>query len=358
MTNKFKVGDKVRFIEDFGTFTKGAVVKIVSFIDKNHIEIEGVNKFGDFDEGDCYLHRVELVDLKPTKNQRITALEETVAKQGEEIEELKLIVAQIRKPSTVVEEALANDIIEFEGKQYKKVDREAREGDVVIFNDVADSRAFRIKKPYKVLEGLSVNGGSGYGHFSVYTNVYNRTKETVDVYELIVEDKQDTEPPAPKTQNELRAEIIEKAKGFVDNILGKYDTFNTTIGKYKDQCVRPVFQVNEKKRAITVLIYGAFSKVLVFKGITKCHPKSVFNVWIGKAIALGRALGLDVSEFEQAVQPTLAIGQIVKFGNEEARLIPNSETAYHDNGTARVDSYFSINGTIINDTNAQYGGAE
>lgn len=274
-------------------------------------------------------------------------------------DEMKLIVTQIRKPSTVVEEALANDIIEFEGKQYKKVDREAREGDVVIFNDVADSRAFRIKKPYKVLEGLSVNGGSGYGHFSVYTNVYNRTPETVDVYELIVEDK-------PKTANQLRAEIIEKAKGFVEDVLaetlprgkeGKKDKSRQGSHVYDMWYTKTRFVINEEKRtvvALTTRYYEENLRDILSRGIAKCMPGDVFNEHIGKAIALGRALGLDVSEFEQAVQPTLAIGQIVKFGNEEARLIPNSETAYHDNGTARADSYFSINGTIINDTNARY----
>lgn len=362
MTNKFNVGDKVEIINaKYSVFSKGDVGTIGEIDHTNFPyavvrETDGLRQW--FMES-----QIKLTESKTIKNQRIAALEETVAKQGEEINELKLIVAQIRKPSTVVEEALANDIIEFEGMQYKKVDREAHEGDVVIVAELEINHSAYIKtqKPYLVLPGVMITDEDqcGYkGVFNVYSAEYNRTPETVDVYELIVEDKQEILPPAPKTQNELRAEIIEKAKGFVENILGKHDTFNTTIGKYKDQCVRPVFQVNEKKRAITVLIYGAFSKELVFKGITKCHPKSVFNVWIGKAIALGRALGLDVSEFEQAVQPTHATGQVCKIQNWHGH-DGNLTTLKNSNESGFYHTYYGGwlshgNLKIINDTNAQY----
>lgn len=210
---KFKVGDKVQFIENYSDYKIGDVVKVTGFWGSG---IEFAGKHGN---GSALYERFKLAELKPTKNQRITALENEVA-------ELKLIVHELRG-----------------------------------------------KKP-------------------------------IEVSTPIVEDK-------PLTPNQQRAAIIEKAKAFVKNIVGEYDTFNTTVGRYKDQCVRPIFHVNEKKRAITVLIYGAFGNQLIFKGITKCNPNDVFNEYIGKAIALGRALGLDVSEFEQAVQPTVAVGQLL-----------------------------------------------
>ena len=56
-------------------------------------------------------------------------------------DEMKVIVHQLRVPSTVTQEEIdkaewqrgeVEGVIEFEGQQYKKVDREAREGDVVI----------------------------------------------------------------------------------------------------------------------------------------------------------------------------------------------------------------------------------
>lgn len=290
--------------------------------------------------------------MTKTKNERITTLENEVA-------ELKLIVHELRERpqlTTVINNAAqgpsttnnVEDIIEFEGQQYRKVDREAREGDVVIITkEHESSNAFKINKPYKVLRGVQIRSDHhdhGYTTYNVYTSVTSiRTPETVDVYELI-ESK-------PLTPNQQRAAIIEKAKAFVKNIVGEYDTFNTTVGRYKDQCVRPIFYVNEKKRAITILIYGAFGKELIFKGLAKCNPADVFNEHIGKAIALGRALGLDVSEFEQAVQPTeKVLGMIVEWRGE-AREISRQ---YIPHETCNPGSDRSVYGTIINDTNAIY----
>lgn len=199
------------------------------------------------------------------------------------------------------------DVLEFEGKQYRRVNRLARPGDVVIFRVNRTREIYStVNKPYRV-ERYRYDGkpvfvnGTGRENL-VYNDIHDRTTDTVEVYEPIQEEK---------SPNQLRKEIIEKAKEFVENILGEYETFRITIGKYKNQNVRAVFRVNTNKRAVTALIYGAFSKELVFKGIAKCHPDDVFNEHIGKAIALGRALGLDVSEFENAVQPTITIGQIV-----------------------------------------------
>ncbi|MEG0380711.1 MAG: hypothetical protein RR603_03315, partial [Kurthia sp.] len=103
------------------------------------------------------------------------------------------------------------------------------------------------------------------------------------------------------------------------------------------------------------------------KSYSKCNPSDVFNEWIGKAISLGRALGLDVSEFEQAVQPTgFAKGQLIKtkyMGLDDHEIIRIEEDrAYFMDGLreefhflqrAQEDGY-----KIINDTNAIYGGVE
>lgn len=272
--------------------------------------------------------------------QRVEALEN-------ELFELKLIVAQIRKPSTVVEEALANDIIEFEGKQYKKVDREAREGDVVVLNDVGGSHYFETNKPYEVQRDTHINGvGKLSGHkeaHPVYTEFCNRTPETVDVYELIVEDKQEILPPAPKTQNELRAEIIEKAKWFVDENSG--DDYH--------------FEIDEEKRTILAWkIYRVGRGYNANCKLATCSSNDVFNEHIGKAIALGRALGLDVSEFEQAVQPTHATGQVCEIQNWYGHN-GNLTTLKYSNESGFYHTYYGgwlsrADLKIINDTNAIY----
>lgn len=292
--------------------------------------------------------------MTKTKNERITTLENEVA-------ELKLIVHELRdkksiEPSTTTVE----DIIEFEGQQYRKVDREAQAGDVVILKGSAQSKYIANRTPYKAFIGrygfLAIQE-SGSDHIKLYSDTFNRTPETVDVYELI--------KPKPLTPNQQRAAIIEKAKAFVKNIVGEYDTFNTTFGRYKDQCVKPTFHVNEKKRAITVLIYGAFGKQLIFKGITKCNSNDVFNEPIGKAIALGRALGLEVSEFEQAVQPNEVVpGHIIAWNevsNEPHKVIKRNGdwfdfTNLFNNKDYNNFEYCEIEEftTILNDTNAKY----
>ncbi len=307
-------------------------------------------------------------------------IEQRVDELEQELSELKLIVAQIRKPSTVVEEALANDIIGFEGKQYKKVDREARLNDVIIFNSKTHPHNGEQNKPYLINRETAI-GAAHYDGISVCDVTFNiyehgRNIKNVDVYELIAEDK-------PKTANQLRAEIIEKAKGFIEE-----SKVELTLNRGRGYVIHPgwicdlTFEVNEKKRTVVAILSWKpdhYKKSDVkARGIAKCDPSDVFNEHIGKAIALGRALGLDVSEFEQAVQPTLAVGQIVYFTNSHGSNIHyqiDSKEIIDDepNLTIVKDYGRTTNGTrsfatfggnpdvkvvIINDTNAQYGGVE
>ncbi|SPT99143.1 Uncharacterised protein [Lysinibacillus capsici] len=314
--------------------------------------------------------------------QRVDELENQVAK-------LELIIHELRgkktiEPSTTTtvegyvpkllnaQEDL-NGVIEFEGQQYRKVDREAHEGDVVVFDKSVKFQGTEIVtkgKLYKAKKGtlgeLAFVDNEGDSANVYDGGITKFTPENVAVYELIEGGLNPQIPIVdetiePLTQNQQRAAIIEKAKVFVKNIVGEYDSFRMTIGQYKNQCVIPIFNVNEKKRAVTVLIYGAFSKRLIFKGLAKCNPNDVFNEHIGKAIALGRALGLDVSEFEQAVQPTVAVGQIVTHNASDVYTITEITTdrALTTPGTYYELSSFDKGGTyIINDTNAIYGGVE
>lgn len=175
-------------------------------------------------------------------------------------------------------------------------------------------------------------------------------------------------PEPVKTPNQLRGEIIEKAKGFVEekkNSYGGYevDDNNDPFG-FPFLCNLD-FVVNEEKCTITALLRGMQTKNIYAKGIAKCNPSDVFNEHIGKAIALGRALGLDVSEFEGAVQPKeFAVGQVIRTSfsrPEQIEVITKIEknSAYVDTGgfhylsRAEEDNY-----KIINDTNAIYGGVE
>lgn len=357
---KFKVGDKVIFNKENTHVAKQFDYKInkpyeVQEVFPFHHTVQIINEKGSshsFDE-----ERFELVETKPTKNQRITALENEVA-------ELKLIVHELRDGRktmrNVMNEVLSEpsttntveDIIEFEGQQYRKVDRLAREGDAVIFGDTRTSPEYVTKgKVYKVLEGEGENAyfrDNQNDRLFVYRELSNRTPETVGVYELIKGGLNPQIPIVdetiePLTPNQQRAAIIEKAKEFID----KHD---------KDT------HINIHDNAII-----AYKLDTADFGISKCNPSDVFNEHIGKAIALGRALGIDVSEFEQAVQPSgVVVGQVIKRKNSLGNTYVRTVREFEDNKVYYTKDEWSWDfkeslqkdTTIINDTNAIYGGVE
>lgn len=212
-------------------------------------------------------------------------IEQRVETLENELSELKLIVAQIRKPSTEVSEALSATTVE--------------------------------DKPF----------------FSI--------------------------PEPAKTINQLRAEIIEKAKGFVESRMNREQLVPWKCGTGQWYLRNFEFVVDEPKRTIVVLCKSDVQRRIYKRSIAKCMPSDVFNSHIGKAIALGRALGLDVSEFEQAVQPTFAVGQIVRNKDGEvSKTITHKgifgSAWYRDCGTWNHEHKM----LIINDTNAIYGGVE
>lgn len=360
---KFNVGDKVIFNKENEHVAKQFDYKInkpyeVQEVFPSHCTVQIINEKGSshsFDE-----ERFELVETKPTKNQRITALENEVA-------ELKLIVHELRDSRKTMRDVMnevlsepstptVEDIIEYEGQQYKKVDREAHEGDVIVAR--VDTSNHVVKDvPYKVTAGEGKSAELGELAY-VYYRDKERTPETVDVYELI-EGGLNPQIPIldetiePLTPNQQRAAIIEKAKKFVDEHKSKYRSEWNIVG-----------------HTVQILIYDSNGMLMMFRQ-AKCNPNDVFNEHIGKAIALGRALGLDVREFEQAVQPTVAIGQLLDRKNNKHNHTRWKVDDLNDTGKnlTIIDNEFeSLNGEtadggylpeetwykIINDTNAKY----
>ena len=283
-------------------------------------------------------------------------------------DEMKVIVHQLRVPSTI--EAV-EDVIEFEGQQYKKVDREACEGDVVRYKNTTSGQ-FNKDKFYKVLHPITWSEGScrvigkDGDDYPLYQKGVGRTSKETDVYELIVEDKPNIqgitiEIEAPKSANQHRAEVIEKAKEFVsNNLTGQYYpdpfhvvSFSNTRGFAASHNVR--FIVNDKKGAVVALIVHEHFGTVQYRGIAKCMPTDVFNADIGKAIALGRALGLDVSEFENVVQPERAPEQKAIYGKKYVTFKDsNYGVCNSDLGTVHCNSSAAKNSKIIDDTNAEY----
>lgn len=87
-------------------------------------------------------------------------------------------------------EAYVEETIEFEGATYRKVDREAREGDVVVLTGDELPCWFTKDKAYKIGKGPYIEKcDKGYKNYVVYDFSYGRTRETVDVYEAIAKAK-------------------------------------------------------------------------------------------------------------------------------------------------------------------------
>lgn len=119
------------------------------------------------------------------------------------------------------------------------------------------------------------------------------------------------------------------------------------------------FEVN--RRNITAVQFDSNGLIKKFAH-ARCHPNDVFNEDIGKAIAVGRLRKLNVSEFENAVQPTdVVVGQITTTSYGAYKGVPRQVTAIDGEKIWRSD----LNGrnikcvtmrvlTIIDDTNAIY----
>lgn len=169
-------------------------------------------------------------------------------------------------------------------------------------------------------------------------------------------------------RNLPRKTIIEDAKKFVEkhiepncSVKGKPAiVYNLFFG------VNPEFHINEEKRIITLLLRGAGDGEIMGKEIVRCAPTDVFNVHIGKAIALGRALGLDVKKFTHAAQPReVVVGQVFKVSSRGVvygktgtitKMKPNLDGIFGTAFSHTIDDGWlgSEQVTITDDTEAKY----
>lgn len=109
-----------------------------------------------------------------------------------------------------------------------------------------------------------------------------------------------------KTPNELRAEVIQRAKAVLVEWKDRDGSYLHPSACGFHFNTRVEFKVNAEKRVVVALLRNlGITENIRTKGIASCSKNDVYNEHIGKAIALGRALGKDVSEFENAVQPDM-----------------------------------------------------
>lgn len=120
------------------------------------------------------------------------------------------------------------------------------------------------------------------------------------------------------------------------------------------------FIVNNQKRTVVVLLSGANSSKVYARGIAKTAPDDCFNEHIGKAIALHRALGLEVpDEYLNAPQPTeVRVGDVVAYRGvyktiDYVTVVADGEPT--GGGRAALTSIAVKRGKIIDDSRTGVG---
>lgn len=274
-------------------------------------------------------------------NQKIKELESAFAQSVENLtkafEGLKAEIIKVDKSALEVEPLKVGDKVKFIGER-NDFNNDVTNGKIYKISEVDGDGDFLFEDDREL--------GAKIGSFI--------SPSTRHLFQLVEE-----EPVKVKSANEQRAELIQKAREFVEekkNITGGltgrsgYD-FNYSI------CDAD-FKVNVEKRTVVCLLRGQIGRFIESKGIAKCMQGEVLNADIGKAISLAKALEIGVpSDFMYAVQPDeVVVGQITidslnhntaKVTSEECSLINH---VYRDNGR-NVNKKFL---TIIDDTNAVY----
>lgn len=256
--------------------------------------------------------------------------------------------------------------IQHKGLKLHKVEREAREGDYVRPTVKSKSIEFLKGKVYGPVIGNSRINGENNITYDVYSQTYNRTPSTVEVFEPIGHCKPvEFEPPFPEvlTLNEQRALLIKQAKEFVEEHTKPNDFTGKSVlidGRWSTNIE---FVVNKQKRIVVALAKGIDSGMVRAKGIAKCAPDDVFNEHIGQAIALARALEIEVPKgFLKAIQPDEKVAGMVVFAEGRTRRLITELRDLNFNEhrgeiTCQVGSGYSKVGIILDDTNAEYNNA-
>ena len=253
-----KVGDKVLILDDFNEprYMLHDEVPVIGGVDNHGV---GVRKPGEFP---IYLN-----------NEQYEVIVNDEVKNEEADEMNKMLVDQAK---TV-----------FERKDDKYFGYKSRLGDIVIGG--AYSYAFVVHYA-KTNEDVVIIPGD----VNTVTTPVCTTKE-----ERLWKPE--------KTAQERRDEIVEQAKADIAKLAP-----NGVIKRPIGECDAE-FIVNRNKRTVVVLIKGRYSGRVYVKGIAKAAPDDCFNEHIGKAIALHRALGIEVpDEYLNAPQPTeVRVGDVV-----------------------------------------------
>lgn len=120
---------------------------------------------------------------------------------------------------------------------------------------------------------------------------------------------------APKSPQEIRDDIVKRAKEDLNELSNGYGNYifsepRTRIGRI----CNVEFVVNRDKRKVTAIIRGVNSRKVYAVGRAVCSPDDVFNVHLGRAISLRKALNQPIPpEYFEAPNPTeVRVGDVVE----------------------------------------------
>lgn len=221
-----------------------------------------------------------------------------------------------------------------------------------------------------VSEGETVDLlAKGDHEISVYGKVYVAQTKAGDKFligERGIEINEPIEPTLQSaTHDELLAELQRRLTDpVVDELIG-FDPFKTRESIVKQAkedveglvaqsaTIKANFEINREKNAVTALVRGKFSGRLIEVGVAKCDPNDCFNEYIGKAIALRRALGYNVpSDYLNAPQP-----EGVEVGDVIEHVSVGGTTLTRTVDRIATDRYWFTTGTFLyKDAQQRYGG--
>ncbi|AXN39806.1 hypothetical protein [Peribacillus butanolivorans] len=147
-----------------------------------------------------------------------------------------------------------------------------------------------------------------------------------------------------KSPQQIRDEIVAKAKADVAHLIKQ-----TKLLQGREY--NAYFSVNFEKRTVAARFQENGSRYVTVRGTAKADPSDCFNVHIGKAIALRRALDLEVpAEYYNAPAPTeVRVGDVVERSNISRTVVPSTQRII-EGKTCQISSVRAKFGRIIDDS--------
>ncbi|ODB63336.1 hypothetical protein [Bacillus velezensis] len=166
-----------------------------------------------------------------------------------------------------------------------------------------------------------------------------------------------------KSAQARREEIVKQAKADVWELTKNGDGVRYKLDAFYHASCEVEFVVNRHKRTVVVLLKGIRTREVYARGIAKAASDDCFNVHIGKAIALRRALDLTVpDEYLNAPQPTeVRVGDVIEVTLDSGEIekkpvISLKAGSLNAHLPGRIIQYPSHYAKIIDDSREEVGG--